>query len=611
MPLARRRTRCRKLFLDTTLKITDPYHSFLNSTHLSLASACKVLTLSLLRIGTLKNINNNYFFSYKMFQKKRDVAIGILALLLIPLVSAGFFERLTGFLSLEGLLQTRRLSVHQASSLPCKISVNGKCFIEPLKSPLALQENASIEKFRQGEQKIISGKRVNMSKTDQLQTKTLKVGRELQRKEIPLVHICLDDDCKDHGLDEVIDINGVLYNMAIVDSAFVLIPRAHPLPVHDEEGQIATSAEEPTFVLPEGIRAPAHIFKVGFVIDRGDYPDVTEENLLSMLDVANAKLGLREVRMRFQLHDMVDLDPAYDIPSGTEAATIIDDYLSDHSSDVPNGVVILRGDNQSNSFGGYTATSSNLALFGFENSFASPLLGNAFIYGSVIDYDQVYAGCGYDSQGNHISNVSIIRDDGAAECANSLGVPCVFYNGAYRCSNFDLDNNEYAQSYGLIGNVIIHEFLHSFHPWEQEGGYFHFCNPAECPSSELSLQGISCDLQSLMHYSGMCPVVWEEFARGWNLCSSDPLFGSTLGLPCRQNCDCGNNQRCDPVTRICIASPCNPQWNDCDSETAECSNSGFCVQQAVASEQQTALPKTSFARTIYSFFLGKRQMALS
>ncbi|MBI4153700.1 hypothetical protein HY501_00025 [Candidatus Woesearchaeota archaeon] len=516
----------------------------------------------------------------------RSLKGGIILILLFVfagVLAAPWGKNWTGSLIFDRLFGEKAFSNQRIQS-DCPVSIDGACYDgKKSLSDAWKQEGAGIVRFNAGQKRAVQGEMVSISPVPGRVTKDVMVYGRTFKSETPVISLCIADECREYGAGETLAIDGTKYSLALTLTDYALIPHDLPIGPHDEFGRGIEPADDGIFRAPEGLAAMPHQFKVGFVVDRGDYPSVTEEDLLDALGIANEKLSLSGTPVRLEFHSLVDLDPAYEKPFeiATMGSTIIEDYFLSHSADPPHGVVILRSDPSSEDFGGYQAISTNLAKFGFRNNFYSPLYGDSFIYGSVIDYDQAYGTCGYDNNGNHISNESVTRPDGSVECFGQLGTPCVYYSGAWRCSTIDFASDEYVQEYGFFANMIIHEFLHAFHPSADAPTYFHYCGN-ECPLLELSQSGLSCSRFHSQHYSGICPEVWEVFKRGWNLCPDQPQWGNTLGRPCRQNCDCNEGEQCSisPEGKFCENSQCNPYWNDCGAGT--CRDDGSCLYFATA-----------------------------
>lgn len=443
----------------------------------------------------------------------------ITILLLSTIATAGFWQDVTGMFSFSFSKifkkQTAQQTLPQAEKIittECKAYINGKCATElQPKLNMNLQKNAKLYVMESKKTKIIAGKTIKVTTIEKAFTRNVKIGTKEKSVKVPVVNICIDNKCKNYGVDETIEVGGVVYDLLLVEDKINLIPKGVPIitPHEEDISKITTPFERfkpKTYGPPPFRTTPTpRIFKVGVIIDRDTVPapQASREDILEALRLANNKLRLRSTNIQFELQDIVELNMGHYAPGEwdpTPQFIYIDNYYLEHISSPPNGVIIFREDPTASSYGGYAIGSSEFSEYGFCNNFTSPLYGSSVIYGGVLDWDHMYAACGYDDYENHISDISI---DG--QCFNSPGTPCVLHNGYYMCSNTDFENDEYArQRLSFVADSLIHEFLHSF-----SATLSHYCTP-DCPSS--------CEL--IRDYAGMCPAAWDSFIGSWHICDS-------------------------------------------------------------------------------------------
>ena len=479
--------------------------------------------------------------------------------------------------------------------------IDGKCAneLQP-KLNVKLQKSAKVYTLEPKKSKTISGKTIKATKTEKTFTRNVKIGTKEKSVKVPVVNICIGSKCKDYGLDESVEISSVVYDLILVKDKVNLIPKGVPLiPPHEEDiSKIELPPLKPMIQPKIKIATPSlspmstsRIFKIGFVIDRDTVPlpQASREEIQEAIRLANNKLNLHNTNIQFELQDITELNMGHYALGERDSLpqySYIDNYYFSHASDPPNGVIIFREDPTASSYGGYSSGSSNLAGYGLYNRFESPLYGGSVIYGSVIDFDHMYAACGYDDNENHISDVPIDRESGDRECTRSRGIPCVFHNGYYMCSHIDFENDDYARTrLSFLANTIIHEFLHSFHPTRESLMIYHYGN-LDCPDA-------SCDvLDCFAFYSGMCPVTWEEFLRSWQYylpysencmpevdrCSDDTICEAwSTG---NYRCSCLNNEACE-YGRLCAEGRCKiPTGGECDTRRADLCITGHCTLTA-------------------------------
>ncbi|HII14946.1 MAG TPA: hypothetical protein HA362_01415 [Nanoarchaeota archaeon] len=537
-------------------------------------------------------------------KRKYLALVFIIAILLLSTIAAaGFWQDITGgVISLSKFFKTKTTQqtippAEKAVTIECKAYIDGKCATESQpKLNMNLPKSAKAYTLESQKAKTVSGKAVKVSKTEKTITHNVMIGTQTKEVKVPVVNVCINNKCKEYGIDETLEIAGVVYDMALVKEKITLLPKgAQIIPPHEEDiSKIELPPLKPMIqpkikvVTPSLIPMPQpHIFKIGVIVDRDTIPytQATRAEIEEAIALANDMLRIRNVNIQFLLQDIQNVNMGgYDtyMGEGWSVSGYIDDYYMGHIVSPPNGVAIFREDSVASLYGGYAVVSSNLIDYGFCNNFQSPALGNSYIYGGVHDWDHMYASCGYDSNldssngydGNHISAVSI---DG--ECINSPGTPCIIHNGYYMCNNTDFENEEYArQRLNFIASNLIHEFLHSF-----SETLSHYCT-VDCPSS--------CELAQ--DYAGMCPFVWDNFKNSWHSCGNI-AYGENCapdvdrcleGTICEAwsagnyRCSCLTDTAC-PYGRTCYEKRCKiPTGGECDIRRADLCITGHCTLTA-------------------------------
>lgn len=189
--------------------------------------------------------------------------------------------------------------------------------------------------------------------------------------------------------------------------------------------------------------------------------------------------------------DLVDVGPGTALSQATA-------YVNAHASSPPDGILSLSDDSTATTYGGYSQT-LNLPPPN-QNRFPSPSVGAGKAYLAVVDFFHMYARCGYDGSGNHISDVS-----SGGECRNRSGLTCVNNGRYWTCP--DVLTDLYADPDYFTGCSVVHEFLH---PFGTEGNYDHY-GTAQCTARTGMSQADAQDLRLFQQNCGMCPDLFQKF----------------------------------------------------------------------------------------------------
>jgi len=200
------------------------------------------------------------------------------------------------------------------------------------------------------------------------------------------------------------------------------------------------------------------------------------------------------------------------LSDGSDLNTTVATTLSSHKDLLAqaNGFTLLTDvDKTATTFGAHTFflnLATDYYLPGYCNPFAYKI-GYKSILGSIIDWDHRFAQCGYDDQGNHVSDNSFPQ-----EC-RTRPTKCVLYNGYYMCANSV--NDYYASTKSMFAvTSIVHEIMHAF---GDNSNYDHYgtdvCKSYPVPKKEFACQttaGESSFLDESECYISMCPYVYEN-----------------------------------------------------------------------------------------------------
>ena len=148
-------------------------------------------------------------------------------------------------------------------------------------------------------------------------------------------------------------------------------------------------------------------------------------------------------------------------------------------------------------------------ISGYCNRFTDLKGENNFLYGSIVDWDHMYARCGYNEQEEKVSDVSF-----GGECANQAGTKCVQKFDYSFCSN--LQNRYYAQSRRMMQmSTVVHEIMHYF---GTAGVMDH--NEALCADKYAgTLDDVVCSTGDTGDcFFNICRYTYENFRKAENKC---------------------------------------------------------------------------------------------
>ena len=196
-------------------------------------------------------------------------------------------------------------------------------------------------------------------------------------------------------------------------------------------------------------------------------------------------------------------------------------YLSQHQDLVKssNGLTVFTTSSECARTNGGCAWSiapNAIGITDYCNTYSSYDGKTNNLYGNFVNWNHMYGRCGYDEQGNHISNVSLPN----GECRNQPGTPCVMHNNYYMCQNV-LDT--YAASDRRIfgAGTIIHEIMHHY-GWNADGNVDHIVESPACLAAyRHTLDKVSCHPKSDLNdcFFNICQYTYENFMNAENLCS--------------------------------------------------------------------------------------------
>lgn len=246
---------------------------------------------------------------------------------------------------------------------------------------------------------------------------------------------------------------------------------------------------------PAGPSATNGVFDVTVLVDPQGRR-ISEADITRVFTVAVSRLH-EMTGQRMQLVDIV-----YGLPRGGSVTGLVDNHLATAAPSPPEGIVVLSEDEQASAYGGYSFVRHLPPPFSNEFESPRPGMGGDAVYIAVIHFDHLYGRCGYDDNGNHVSDVSI-----GGECRNQPGTPCVQQEGGWMCVN--LQGYPYGDHDFFVASNIVHEFLHPF-GIASDGVLDHYGSP-ECMSRTGMTPEQAADLREAQLNVMMCPDVFSRF----------------------------------------------------------------------------------------------------
>ena len=250
----------------------------------------------------------------------------------------------------------------------------------------------------------------------------------------------------------------------------------------------------------EWVAAGNGVFDIGVVVVTDDYV-VGRDELAAAFTLVDEKFR-GKTGYGVRLFDVVETTRA-DIDERRADRVVTERwYFDTHGDNPPEGLIIFLANETSTSFGGYSTT-YDLAGDEFCNEFVSPTVGSTRLYVATINWDHRFGRCGYDDDGNHVSDVGI-----GGECANNPGTPCVDNGDYWICQNQADDPRADVTTFRMF--TIVHEFMHPF--TGPTGPGFGHHGTDWCDEVTDGNQG------TFLDNVGICPIAFQNFAASHHSC---------------------------------------------------------------------------------------------
>jgi len=191
---------------------------------------------------------------------------------------------------------------------------------------------------------------------------------------------------------------------------------------------------------------------------------------------------------------------------GGSIERIATNYL-EQASEIPNGILIFSVGDDDRAIINRAYAQRVPGPEGFRNSFVSPIpgVGDSHVYIAVVQFNHLYAACGYASMDTIQSPFS-----SGDECGGVEGEICAEWEGLQVCP-VALPFLEGRTRIDMAAEPVVHEFMH---PFGLGGADAHYgteaCNLAmgREPDYHDEAEGI--------FFNGMCPNVYDVFHDSYN-----------------------------------------------------------------------------------------------
>lgn len=253
-----------------------------------------------------------------------------------------------------------------------------------------------------------------------------------------------------------------------------------------------------TVLLPAACRPSPPAFKIAAIVDAATDP-VSREAVEGVL--ADAETRFLELT-GFRLETIAIAEDR----GGGSMESIATRYM-EQASEIPNGILIFSvGDDDRAVL--HRAYSGRVpGPEGFRNPFVSPIPGvdDSHVYLAVVQFNHLYAVCGYAGTGTVQSPFS-----SGDECRGVEGETCAEWEGLQVCP-VALPFLEGRTRIDMAAEPIVHEFMHPFGVGGPDAHYgTEACNLAMGREPEYF------DEAEGIRYDGMCPTVYDAFRNSYN-----------------------------------------------------------------------------------------------
>jgi hypothetical protein len=214
--------------------------------------------------------------------------------------------------------------------------------------------------------------------------------------------------------------------------------------------------------------------------------------------LATASEGLMEsMGFGFELHEFLEDG------SGGSIESLVKNYM-DGERNLPNGILVFSVGDDDRAKTNRAYAQQVRGPMGFKNAFVSPHRGDNHMYVAILQFNHLFAACGYAGTDTIQSQVS-----SHGECRGVDGQACVMWNGMQVCE-IALPFLEGRTRIDMVAQPLVHEFMHGFGGRGPEDHYgSDTCNKA------MGWEPGHYDDEEGKFYYGFCPDVYEAFANSY------------------------------------------------------------------------------------------------
>jgi len=179
----------------------------------------------------------------------------------------------------------------------------------------------------------------------------------------------------------------------------------------------------------------------------------------------------------------------------------------EQAREAPNGILIFSVGDDDRAIINRAYAQQVPGPAGFRNLFVSPIphLGDSHVYIAVVQFNHLFAACGYGGMDTIQSPVSI-----GDECRGEVGSACAAWEGMQVCQ-IALPFLEGRTRIDMVAEPVVHEFLH---PFGLLGGPNNHYGSEAC-NLAMGWEPDHFDEAESASYAGMCPNVVENFANSY------------------------------------------------------------------------------------------------
>ena len=249
--------------------------------------------------------------------------------------------------------------------------------------------------------------------------------------------------------------------------------------------------------------APASVvdFQVAVIVDTTTDP-VSRAQAESVIAIANEKM-IELTGFGLQMVDFIEDD------RGVSMEDLVTAYMEDRPlKDLPNGFLIFSTGDEDRAKINRAYAQQVPGPEGFRNPFVSPIphLGDSHVYIAVVQFNHMFAACGYGGTDTIQSPFSI-----GDECGGEVGSTCAAWEGMQVCQ-IAMPFVEGRTRIDMVAEPVVHEFLH---PFGLLGGPDNHYGSQAC-NLAMGWAPDHFDEEEAIFNAMMCPNVVENFVNSYH-----------------------------------------------------------------------------------------------